>query len=152
MADDTSGSVPAGWYEDPENPGRMRWWDGNQWAEAQTPPPPPAPSSMQPPAPWGPGGMPVGPQPPAYGAGAPDPWLWQSIVATVLCCLPPGIYAVVKAADANSAIAAGDLARAHKSAASAKKATLWAVGLGIAFSLIYAILAVIGIALDGTAM
>ncbi|WP_210505470.1 G5 domain-containing protein [Naasia sp. SYSU D00057] len=25
-------SRPAGWYKDPEKPGQMRWWDGEQWA------------------------------------------------------------------------------------------------------------------------
>lgn len=24
-------SVPAGWYEDPHDPAKVRWWDGTQW-------------------------------------------------------------------------------------------------------------------------
>jgi uncharacterized RDD family membrane protein YckC len=28
------GEVPAGWYPDPENPGRQRYWDGAAWGPA----------------------------------------------------------------------------------------------------------------------
>ena len=28
-----SPEVPAGWYADPENPGRWRWWDGQAWTQ-----------------------------------------------------------------------------------------------------------------------
>lgn len=35
----------AGWYADPENASRLRYWDGGQWTEQWAPaaPPPPAP-------------------------------------------------------------------------------------------------------------
>jgi hypothetical protein len=29
--------APAGWYPDPEDPARMRWWDGWAWTAAQEP-------------------------------------------------------------------------------------------------------------------
>ena len=36
-------AVPAGWYADPEQPARRRYWDGAQWTEHfQEPPPQPA--------------------------------------------------------------------------------------------------------------
>jgi hypothetical protein len=28
-----SQQMPAGWYADPQSPGRQRYWDGNQWTE-----------------------------------------------------------------------------------------------------------------------
>lgn len=41
-------STPAGWYDDPQNPGQQRYWDGTAWTEQRqpaasaSPPPPPA--------------------------------------------------------------------------------------------------------------
>lgn len=34
--------IPPGWYEDQHNPGRQRWWDGENWTNhfAASPPPP----------------------------------------------------------------------------------------------------------------
>jgi TM2 domain-containing membrane protein YozV len=39
----------AGWYADPEQQGKQRWWDGNQWSEQrqQSLPPVPPPPAYQ---------------------------------------------------------------------------------------------------------
>lgn len=44
----TTQAVPQGWYQDPQDPKVVRWWDGTQWT-AQTQPAPPA-SPPPPPA------------------------------------------------------------------------------------------------------
>jgi hypothetical protein len=35
MTDNTAPIPPAGWFPDPEMPGQMRWWDGEQWHASQ---------------------------------------------------------------------------------------------------------------------
>ena len=42
MAMPIPGHIPAGWHPDPSAPGKLRWWDGNQWTSqvlAPTQPP-----------------------------------------------------------------------------------------------------------------
>jgi hypothetical protein len=34
-----SGSIPAGWYPDPQDPATIRWWDGAQWTSHVQPRP-----------------------------------------------------------------------------------------------------------------
>jgi hypothetical protein len=36
-------AAPAGWYDDPQNPGQQRWWDGSAWG-------PPQQAGVQPPS------------------------------------------------------------------------------------------------------
>ncbi len=49
-------------------------------------------------------------------------YLWQSIVVTLLCCLPFGIVAIIFAAKVDGLVAAGDYAGAE---AASKSARLW---------------------------
>lgn len=79
-------ATPAGWYEDPEQPGQQRYWDGSSWTEHRAPgaqvapnPPPapeagaaptPPPTATTPPTPPPPTGAPV---PPPPGAPVPAP-------------------------------------------------------------------------------
>lgn len=69
--------------------------------------------------------------------GTPPPnYLWQSIVVTLLCCLPLGIPAIIFSTKVNSTFALGDLAGAE---AYSKKAKLWciiALALGLVINLI----------------
>jgi len=37
----------AGWYQDPENPGGQRYYDGKQWTEQRTGQPPPPPGRQK---------------------------------------------------------------------------------------------------------
>ncbi|MBR1920986.1 MAG: CD225/dispanin family protein [Kiritimatiellae bacterium] len=71
-----------------------------------------------------------------------------SILATIFCCLPFGIPAIVYAAQANTLVAAGDIDGALKAS---KNASTWiavSVGIGVVVALVYVIVGVIGAALD----
>lgn len=79
-------------------------------------------------------------QPPIYPAGytvgsVPN-YLWQSIVVTVLCCLPFGVVSIVHAAKVDSLLAQGDIVGANAASKSAKTWAIagvatWGVGIGI---------------------
>jgi hypothetical protein len=98
-------------------------------------------------------GSPLTGQAPAWsGAPAtpkPDNYLVWSILATLFCCLIPGIVGIVYAAQVDSKYSAGDYAGAQSAAASAKTWTLVAFGLGLAAGAVYAVMAVIGMAARG---
>jgi hypothetical protein len=122
---DQEGPV-AGWYPDSEVPGGERYWDGVAWTEHRRP----APSAD---TPWGTAPI-AAPSWETAGAGAGgtapviDTWLWQSIVATILCCQPLGIVAIVMSAQAGSARDAGNYDLARQRAGQARTWTLAAVG------------------------
>lgn len=73
-------STPAGWYADPTDPSRTRWWDGAQWTEhtaplpAPTPEPAAAPALAPEPAAPEPAPEPAAPEPaPTPEPAAPEP-------------------------------------------------------------------------------
>ncbi|MFP4148399.1 MAG: CD225/dispanin family protein [Nitriliruptoraceae bacterium] len=128
------GDRPApGWYPDPEAPGsgRQRWWDGQGWSNSLHPPLGPAGGTgdaLEPSAASGWAAQGVGGSAQAVKV---DPWLWQSIVATLLGFRPAGIVGLVFATRSQAAAAAGDLAGAQRYAHTARTWTLVAVGLTV---------------------
>lgn len=58
-------------------------------------------------------------------------YLVQSILATLCCCMPVGIVALVFAAQVNSKLAAGDVAGAQASSASARTWSIVALIAGL---------------------
>ncbi len=78
------------------------------------------------------------------GATVPN-YLVFAILATVLCCLPTGIPAIVYAAQVNGKLQAGDLAGAQ---AASRNAKLWcwiSFGLGLTMVLFYVALMTLGV-------
>jgi hypothetical protein len=67
-----------------------------------------------------------------------------AILATLFCCLPLGIVAIVYAAQVDSRLAAGDIAGARQSAQAAATWSWVSFGLGILSGLIFAGLAAMG--------
>ena len=60
-------------------------------------------------------------------------WLVESILVTILCCLPFGVVGIIYAAQVNTKLAAGDndgAEKARKEAAKWTKIGFW-VGLGV---------------------
>jgi hypothetical protein len=71
-------------------------------------------------------------------------YLVFAILATVLCCLPAGIVAIVYAAQVNGKLQAGDIAGAQ---AASKNAKMWcwiSAGVGLAAGAIWMLLVGIG--------
>jgi hypothetical protein len=66
-------------------------------------------------------------------------YLAQSIIVTLLCCMPAGIPAIVFAAQSMSKAGTGDIAGALDSAGKAKTWCWVAFGLGAAVWVAYAI-------------
>lgn len=58
-------------------------------------------------------------------------YLWQSIVVTVLCCLPLGIPAIIFAAKVNGLVAAGQNEEAQAASAKAKMWCWLSFALGL---------------------
>ncbi|ASU83478.1 hypothetical protein CDO52_12390 [Nocardiopsis gilva YIM 90087] len=113
------------------------------------PPPPPGGGYGPPPPPGGTGGYP-GMQQPMGGGQPPSNWLIPAIL-TIFCCWPAAIPGIVFASQVNSKWNMGDFAGAQDSAGKAKMWTLIALGLGLAFWIVYIILWLIGFGLAASA-
>lgn len=73
----------------------------------------------------------------AYTGPRPKNWLVESILITVLCCVPLGIGGIVNALKVDRLAAEGDLAGARDASARAKLFVVIGVVLGIVFSVFY---------------
>jgi hypothetical protein len=72
-------------------------------------------------------------------------YLVFAILATVFCCLPAGIPAIVYAAQVNAKLQGGDLAGAQVASNNAKMWCLISLGLGLGIMALYAILIMVGV-------
>ena len=69
----------------------------------------------------------------------PDNNLVMAIICTACCCLPAGIYAIVRANDVNSLHAMGKYAEAQKAANDAKKWSLIGMAASAVIGVLYGI-------------
>lgn len=120
-----SATPPAGWYPDPQDADKQRYWDGSAWTEHTADGAPQAAAT---------GGQAAAQ---VSSTSTPDSWTWQSIVVTILCCAPFGVAGALNAGRAEQAIKTGDLAAANKHAAQAKKWTLWGLGVWALLAILY---------------
>lgn len=67
----------------------------------------------------------------------PDNNLIWAILCTVMCCVPLGVVAVVKATSVEKLWYQGQHEAAEKAAADAKKWAMWGAGAAIVFWLLY---------------
>lgn len=95
------------------------------------PPPPPSPSSY-PPAGGG------------YAGSKPDNYLVWSILATVLCCVPFGIVAIISSSKVDGLWSSGQYDAARAASESAKKWTIVAAVLGVIVGVLYGIALALG--------
>lgn len=79
-------------------------------------------------------------------SSSPKNWLVESILVTILCCLPFGIAGIVFASQVNSKWASGDHAGAQKASLEAGKWTKIGFFVGLAVMVIY-IIAIFGFGL-----
>jgi hypothetical protein len=70
----------------------------------------------------------------------PHNWLWQSIVATILCCIPFGIVGIVYAAKVDSFYFNGQYEDSERAARKAKMWTIIAFMFGVAYWIVSIIL------------
>ncbi len=86
--------------------------------------------------------------PPATGGTTTVPNYLVPAIISIFCCWPLGIVAIIFAAQVNGKVAAGDLAGAADASKKAKLFSFIAIGIGVAFGLIYLVLTILGVGLS----
>ncbi|KFN45557.1 hypothetical protein N787_12760 [Arenimonas metalli CF5-1] len=76
------------------------------------------------------------PPPPAPRPYVPNHLVW-AILATLFCCLPGGIVAIVYAARVDGKVSAGDIAGARSDSDNAKLWSLISIGIPLAFGVLW---------------
>lgn len=76
-------------------------------------------------------------QSPTIISNPPKNWMIESILATIFCCLPFGIVAIVNANSVNLHIKNGDLNKANKASKDAKTWLIVSIAVGLFFGSIY---------------
>ncbi len=76
----------------------------------------------------------------------PKTWLLESILVTILCCLPFGIVGIVNASKVESKFYAGDIEGANRASQEAGKWTKIGFWVGLAVGIIYLIIIAVGAA------
>jgi len=74
----------------------------------------------------------------------PNNWLWQSIVATVLCCLPFGIAGIIYAVRVDSLYFNGRYEESEQAARKAKMWTIIAFAVGIVYIIFWSVMLYMG--------
>jgi hypothetical protein len=119
---------PPGGYGAPQEP-------GYGYGQPQQPPPY---GGGQPGYPTGLPGYPAGGPPQGPPGGNPIPtYLWQSIVVTLLCCLPAGIVAIINATRVSSRQQLGDIQGALDASRRAKTWCIVSLVVGLIASAVY---------------
>jgi hypothetical protein len=78
------------------------------------------------------------------GVSVPN-YLVFAILATVFCCLPAGIPAIVYAAQVNGKLQVGDVAGAQVASKNAKTWCLVSAGLGVGLVALYVLMIMLGV-------
>lgn len=81
------------------------------------------------------------PSRPSYPPGQPPirNWLTESIIVTILCCMPLGIGGLINAVSVNSLASSGDMEGARRAASRARSFVIAAFVSGVLTTLLYAV-------------
>lgn len=74
----------------------------------------------------------------------PDNYLALAIFTTVCCCLPFGIYAIIKASSVNTFYQARNFPAALAASAEAKKWSIYGIVIGLVIDVLYVVVNVFG--------